>query len=250
MAGKRDAPCLPGERRSDVDDHDLYFRTRDPAARARLFARYDPLAMKVARRFRSSGRDADDIRQVARYGVLRALDRFDPGRGVRFTTFAWITAMGELKRYRRDTRWSVHVPRTLQERYLEVASTVDELPVVLGREPVAEDVAAVLDLDVVDVRECLDLRASHPASLEQRSEDGVEPSVADAHVERTEQAAELDWALSRLGSHERDVIILHYFGELTQGEIAVRIGTSQMSVCRTIARGVDRLRALLDAKVS
>lgn len=245
MSARRPREAIaPGMR---TDDHEVYFRTRDPAARARLVERYDPLARKIAHRFSRAGRDADDLCQVARYGVLQALDRFDPGRGVSFTTFAWATALGELKRYRRGTQWSVHVPRGVQERYLKIASAVDDLPAALGHEPAATDVAAALDLDELDVRECLDLRANSPLSLEQRREVGVEPSVDDGEVERVDQTDELDWALSRLGSPERDVIILHYFGELTQSEIAARIGTSQMSVCRTIARGIDRLRSLLGA---
>lgn len=243
MSARRAPQSGPSDR--GVDDHQLYFRTRDPAARVRLIERYDPLARKIAYRFSPARHDADDVLQVARYGVLQALDRFDPGRGVSFTTFAWATAVGELKRYRRDTQWSVHVPRGVQERYLKVAAAVDELPAALGHEPAATEVADAIELDEIDVRECLDLRANSPLSLEQRREAGVEPNLDDGDVERVDQSDELDWALSRLGSPERDVIILHYFGELTQSEIAAQIGTSQMSVCRTMARGIDRLRSLL-----
>lgn len=229
------------------EDHERYFRTRDPQLRRRLLERYVPLAGKVSTRFSRSPQDREDLRQVALLGILHALDRFDPHRGVEFTTFAWATAAGELKRYRRDSEWSMHIPRSLQERYLDVAATVDELPVELGREPTAGDIADRIGESVGAVRECLDLRASHPVSLDRcitETPDAVPGQRAEGFGAVDERAA-LAWGLSRLRTTDRQAVVLHYIHGMTHEEVADVMGGSQTKASRAIARGLDHLRALL-----
>jgi RNA polymerase sigma-B factor len=236
---------------SEAAEHARYFHTRDPVLRDRLIERYQPLAAKVASRYSRSAQDRDDLRQVALVGVMNALERFDPTRGVKFTTFAWVTASGELKRYRRGSAWSLHVPRALQERYLEVAAAADDLPAEIGREASAADVADRIGESEDDVRECLDIRSSHPTSLERclwQSNDAPTPACAPACLDQTDVIDDRDAlrrALTQLGSLERDVVVLHYLEGMTQTDVAKRVGASQTRVSRALTRGVDRLRALL-----
>lgn len=229
------------------DDHIIYFETRDDEARRRLVERYQPLATKVAARFARSRQDRDDLRQVALVGILCALDRFDPTRGVKFTTFAWATAVGEVKRYRRDSEWTMRLPRSLQERYLRVAAAADELPVEIGHEASASDIAERVGDPVDAVRECLDIRSSYPMSLDRCLEDGADggPVSNEGGIDAVDQHDELWWALTRLRPLEREIVMLHYLDGLTQDEVASRVGGSQMRVSRALSRGLDRLAALM-----
>lgn len=230
------------------DDHALYFRTRDRDAQRRLLERYEPLAVKLARQYARSHRDEDDCRQVARLAILRALDRFDPLRGVKFTTFAWATATGELKRYCRDTGWSMNFPRAVKELYLNVAATSEDLPCVLGHEPTAAEVAEWLGASEVAVRECLEIRTHKPLSLDRLlvdAPDSVGASGASAAMGRVEDDDALGWALSRLRSPDREIVVLRYLHGMSQDEIAAELGASQMRVSRALGRGLDHLRALL-----
>jgi RNA polymerase sigma-B factor len=214
---------------------------------------YEPLARKLARKFARSHRDEEDCCQVARLAMLRALDRYDPSRGVKFTTFAWATVTGELKRYCRDNGWSMHFPRALKELYLEVAATSEELPSVLGHEPTALEVATWLGKPESDVRECLDIRSRKPLSLDLLLVDAPDapgPSGASAAMRTVEDRSALEWGLSRLRSPDREIVVLHYLQGLSQDEIARRLGANQMRVSRALTRGLDHLRALLGPPVT
>lgn len=210
--------------------------------------RYTPLAMRIAGRFVRSAHDRDDVRQVALLGLVKAVDRFDPAKGVKFSTFAWATISGELKRYRRDHDWSIHVPRGVQERYLEVAAALDELPVELGREPTATDISDRTGQSESSVRECLEIRESSPLSLD-APVGGAGPArdmgTPDQSMARMEDRDALARALRRLPEVDREVLILHYVDGYTQTEIAARLGGSQMKVSRALARSRDRLQFLL-----
>lgn len=240
---------LRAHHRLPADAHEQYVETRDEALRAALVERYAPLAGRLAARFGRTGNDRDDLRQVAMLGLVKALDRFDPAKGVKFTTFAWATISGELKRYRRDCEWTVHVPRGVQERYLEVAAAVEELPVELGREPTTADIADRTGHSLPAVRECLQIRESNPLSLDSTGDPESAPAPAigavDPAMERLEERDALTRALRRLPADDRQVLILHYVDGFTQTEIADHLGGSQMKVSRTLARSRDRLRSIL-----
>lgn len=216
-----------------------------------LVARYAGLARSLALRFARHQHDADDLVQVAMFGLLQALRRFDPDRGFEFSTFAHATITGELKRYRRRTGWALHVPRRLQEAYLAVAAAAEELGQELHRPPTVGELADRTGLAHEDVLECLELReAQHPSSLDGSvAPDGgghPEPGVVDtgyAGVERADLVAHL---LERLNERERQIVRLRFFDNLSQREIADRVGISQMHVSRVLRLALEKLRVLAD----
>ena len=147
-------------RRTPADDLEAmlaeFSRTRDPALRARLLEAHQGLACSLATRFATRHESPDDLNQAALLGLLHAIDRFDPERGVRFTTFAWATVLGELKRHFRDRTWGVRVPRRLQELYLSTAEGVDELTHRLGRSPTIAEIAEQTGISEEDVVHALE----------------------------------------------------------------------------------------------
>jgi RNA polymerase sigma-B factor len=150
-----------GPRSSDLPlarAHELYFADRSPALRELLLRRYQGLAYSLANRYAKRPEDAEELGQVALLGLLRAIDRFDPHRGVQFSTFAWATLRGEIKRYYRNHSWALRVPRGLQERYLVVAAAVDELAHELGRSPTYAELATRTDLTTDEVAEAIEVR--------------------------------------------------------------------------------------------
>lgn len=227
--------------------HLEYGRTRDPEVRAELFGAYEGLAAALAVRFARNGEQLDDVRQAALLGLLHAIDRFDPSRGVKFTTFAWATIIGELKRHFRDRTWAVRVPRALQERYLAAVESIDVLTVELGRSPTIAQVAERTGLRDEEVIEALEVRGAYrmasldaPAADEsarslQLTDDGQELGVV-------EDRGLLFPLLRRLPPRDREIVILRFVDELSQSEIAARVGHSQMHVSRRLARSLDLLR--------
>lgn len=227
--------------------HREYAETKDPALRAELLGRYEALARSLAARSAKPTDEFDDLLQVARIGVLHALDRFDPDRGVEFTTFAWATIQGELKRHHRDRGWAIHVPRRLQEAYLRVAAALDELTQQLGRPPTISEIAAYTDDSVETVIEAIEVRsARRPTSIDIRVGENQdlawEPGVEERGLTAIEDRSLLAGLLPRLGEREREIVELRFFENLTQGEIAARVGYSQMHVSRILTRAIDRLR--------
>lgn len=238
---------------SDLDTlHRRYAASGDEAARAALIERYTGLARSMALRAARGHQDSDDLMQVAMYGLLRALERFDPARGVAFSTFAHATIDGELKRHRRKTAWSVHVPRRLQEIYLRVAAAVDELSHELGRQATIEEVAERADCEVTEVVEVLEFRdLQRPTSLDQPIADGgrvreiAEDDTGFDSVERADLVAHL---LGKLDDREREMVELRFVHNLKQSEIAEKMGMSQMHVSRLLRTTIERLRALAVAR--
>jgi RNA polymerase sigma-B factor len=227
--------------------HRRYFDQRDPADRARLLDRYQGLARALAIRSARPSDDLDDLVQVALVGVLSALERFDPDRNVEFTTFAWATVQGELKRHHRDRGWSIHVPRRLQEAYLRTAAAVEDLHQELGRQPSIGEIAARTGDEVELVIEALEVQsARRPGSLDARRSDDTgpawEPGEIDGSFVQVEERSLLSSLLPRLAPREREVLQLRFLEEWTQAQIAERIGCSQMHVSRLLTRALGRLR--------
>ena len=234
----------------------LYAEEKSPALCAVLVERYESFAAALAARFPSRRDDADDIRQVAMIGLVKALDRFDPSTGVAFTTFAWATIHGELKRYQRDHTWAVRVPRSLQERYLQVHATVEELAKQHGRSPRIDEIAARVGLTNEDVIEAIDLGEARSAtSIDAQPEDGFAPTFAALAVGESETAgaelrADLARLLAVLPRREQEIIRLRFVEDLTQAEIGERLGVSQMHVSRLLRQSVARLRQQADVRSS
>jgi len=231
-----------------------YHEEGDMQAREELVERFLPLARQLARRYQRQNEPLDDLLQVASMGLVKAIDRFDPERGTAFSTYAVPTILGELKRYFRDSGWAVHVPRGMQERVMKLDQASQELHRRLGRSPSAGELAAELDLSSEEVLEAMEAASAYDAiSLEeQRSEssDPQEPTYADSlgseeeRYELVEYGATIAPTMKALSERERLILHLRFVEDLTQSEIAERIGVSQMHVSRLIRRALARLRAV------
>src|SRR5581483_3082367 len=229
---------------------------RDRAARDELVGRFMPLARKLARRYVGAGEPFEDLLQVACYGLLKALERFDPERGTAFSSFAVPTVLGELKRYFRDLGWSVHVPRAAQERALKVQEARSKLTAKTGRSPTAHDVAQFAEMNLEDVMEGLEAAAAHHSiSLDLPRDDGDSDGATladsigsdDRGFELVEDRAAVAAAMKCLSSRDQQVLTLRFYDELTQSEIARQIGVSQMQVSRILRRATERLTELTHA---
>ena len=233
-------------------------RHGDRAARETLVRRFMPLARSLARRYGSSSEPFEDLLQVASLGLLKAVDRYDVRRGYSFSSYAVPTIVGEMRRYFRDSGWAVHVPRGAQERALKVRDTQERLTRELGRAPTVNQMAQRLELHIEEVVDALAaLQAYEAFSLDARQADGREELASygesvgadDERYELVELDATLASVLSHLGSHERLILRMRFVEDLTQTEIAARMGISQMQVSRQLRRSLDRLRALTRAPV-
>jgi RNA polymerase sigma-B factor len=238
-------------------DHELllrYHRDGDIAAREELIVRFIPLARQLAGRYRGSGETPEDLVQVACLGLLKAVDRYDPERGSAFTKYAVPTMLGELKRHFRDKSWALHVPRATQELVLRVGDALGTLPAKLGRSPTPRDVAAALNVPVEDVLEAMEAATAYEASSldAPRSggddEDGAwtlgdSVAVEDHGYELVELGETLRGTIHALPAREREILHLRFHEDMTQAEIAERVGVSQMHVSRLLRRSLDRLGA-------
>ena len=243
--------CDPTARLFERWQHD-----RDPRAREQLAERFLPLARKLAHRYSGAREPFDDLLQVASLGLVKAIDRYDPGRGTAFSSFAVPTILGELKRYFRDLGWAVHVPRGAQELAVKVQGANQALTARTGRPPSVQTLAQYLELPLEDVLDALEAgRAHHATSLDAPHDDGDGDggSLADT-IGRTD--AELAFADDRvtlraaartLGEREREVLCLRFVEDLTQSEIADHVGVSQMQVSRILRRSLARLRELTES---
>jgi RNA polymerase sigma-B factor len=217
----------------------------DATIREQLVVAYDDFARALARDFHTRRESLEDLTQVARLGLLQAIDRFDPSLGRPFVVFARATITGELKRHVRDRTWSMRVPRSLQEHYLAVVRAVDELTQDLGRSPLIQEVAERTGLSGDHVIEAMELgSAQRLASLDAPLPDGkaLEPGIEDIAFEAAESRAFLANVLSRLPEREQRILELRFREGLTQTEIGTRLGVSQMHVSRLLSRTLTRLR--------
>jgi RNA polymerase sigma-B factor len=221
-------------------------RFRDETARAELIGRFGPLAMGWARRYHvPGGEPLEDLVQVAMVGLIKAVDRYDPDRGVTFVSFAEPTIRGELRRHFRDATWAIHVPRELQERARLVERETERLAAELGRSPTAGELAEACELDLGDALEALHAaRTSRPQRLEADGDapHGLCGGARDPGYELVEYAASARAAVAALSERDRRVLQLRIADGLSQREIAQRVGVSQMQVSRILARTLSRLR--------
>jgi RNA polymerase sigma-B factor len=237
-----------------ADTFAAYRRDRDPATREVLATRYLPLARHLARRYRGRA-EIDDLEQVASLALLKAIDRFDPSRGLEFSTFAYPTILGELKRYFRDLGWTVRVPRDLQELSLRLDKLREALTGELSRSPTAAELAERAGATVEQVVEAIAAgSAHHPDSLDRPlSEDGdLAIDVVAAHddpgFDRAENAVVVEGLLATLPEREREILTLRFEHDLTQAEIGKRLGVSQMHVSRLIRQSLTTLQYAADPR--
>jgi RNA polymerase sigma-B factor len=228
-----------------------YAETGDPLQREALVERFLPLARSIAKRYRKAEEPFDDLLQVASLGLLKAIDRFDPSRGIAFSSFAVPTIVGELRRHFRDRCWSVRPPRELQERALEVDKFRTELTTRLGRSPSVREIGQALELADEQVLEALQAQQGmRAASLDApRGGEDNDATLADAHgvndpeLARAEQRATLARLFERLDEREQRVLRLRFEEDLTQELIGQEVGVSQMQVSRIIRGAIAKLSA-------
>jgi len=233
-----------------------YHRDGDLYAREELAERFLPLARDLALRYTYTDEPFDDLLQVASLGLIKAIDRFEPGRGTKFTSYAAPTILGELKRHFRDKGWALHMPRDLQERTLAVSRATEALSKQLGRSPKVREVAAELGCSVEDVLEAQEAAASYEASSldapTAHDDDGAAALVdllgnEDTSYELVESRDAIANTWKALPDVERKVLELRFMHDLTQREIGEQIGYSQMHVSRLLRRALDRLETAASA---
>jgi RNA polymerase sigma-B factor len=214
----------------------------DMQARDQLAEEMLPLARALAGRYAGRGEPLDDLVQVACVGIMKAIDGFDVSRDVRFSSYATPTVLGEIKRHFRDKTWSVRVPRGLQELQLQVAKERDKLTNELGRSPTVQELADAIDAPFEEVLATI----QSASSLEEPTGEDVTLSDSlgdhDPELDRAEMRALLDGAFGVLSARDREVLRLRFEDDMTQTEIAERIGVSQMQVSRLIRQSLARLR--------
>ena len=226
--------------------------TRHDLLRDRAVEAWLPLAQHLARRYAGRGEPLDDLTQVATIGLIKAVDRFDPDRGIDFAGFAIPTIAGEIKRHFRDRTWSIRVPRRLQELRLAITSANTDLTQTLGRSPTVPEIAGHLGVTDEEVLEGLEgARAYATTSLSTPiTEDGRELADTlggpDREFELTELRLALGPAMATLDVREQKLLSLRFYGNLTQTQIAEQIGVSQMHVSRLLAKALKKLRTQLD----
>jgi RNA polymerase sigma-B factor len=218
----------------------------DRRLRNRLIEGHRPLAVHLARRFADRGEPLDDLVQVACVGLLHAVERFDPERGVEFASFASVTIEGELKRHFRDTTWAIRVPRRSQELHLRLGRTADELGQKLGRSPTIPELAKELDATEDEVLEALEAGALYRSAPLEHPDRPLDTGKAVSQDDRgfgdTELRIVLDELIAELPAREQTILRLRFVEERTQSEIASVVGVSQMHVSRLLTRTLSQLR--------
>lgn len=242
------APLLDRHAALDPDDPER------EKLRAELVTGFLPVAQHIARRFANRGEPIDDLVQVATVGLINAIDRFTPDRGTDFFSFAVPTISGEVRRHFRDLGWSMRVPRRLKDMHVSINGVVSELSQQLGRAPKPSEIAERLDVPVAEVLEGLAAsEAYRSSSLDEMlsSEKGSATvgelvGAADAELDRVDSRQALRPVLAELGPRERTIVLLRFFGNMTQTQIAEEVGISQMHVSRLLSQSLEQLRKRLD----
>ena len=227
-----------------------FAETRDSKLRDQLIEAHLGLAEYLARRFANRGEPLDDLVQVASLGLVKAVERFDPGRGLEFTTFATPTIVGELKRHFRDKGWAVRVPRRVQELHLRVTHVVDDLSNEYGRSPTIAEIAVRAGTTEDEVIEALEAGSAYRSTSlgAGRSDDDDAPGLIgqlgglDPEIARAERRAALGPMMAILPEREQVMLYLRFYDGMTQSEIAKRLGISQMHVSRLLSRSLQHLR--------
>jgi RNA polymerase sigma-B factor len=241
------------------DSPELFLRWQrdgDAAARDALVHRFMPLVRSLARRYGRSSEPFEDLLQVASLGLLKALDRYDADRGHAFASFAVPTILGEMRRYFRDSGWAVHVPRGAQERALKVRDAQERMANERGRAPTVNQLAEYLEFDTEDVidalqalqsYETLSLDAPRPGADGDLVSYGDAMGAEDERFELVELDATVTAVLRHIPARERMILQMRFVDDLTQTEIAERVGISQMQVSRLLRRSLEQLRTLTQA---
>ncbi len=233
---------------ADLDEDD----PRRASARDELVTMHLPLAAFLARRFRDRGEPLDDLTQVATIGLLKAVDRFEPDRGVEFSTFATPTMVGEIKRHFRDKGWAIRVPRRLQELRLSLSRATAELSQSTGRSPTVAELAAHLGITEDEVLEGMEsAQAYSTLSLDAATSDGSDTGSTlaetlgdhDPQLGEVETRETLNPLLATLPVREQRILHMRFYENMTQAQIAERIGVSQMHVSRLLAKSLAQLRS-------
>ncbi|MGH3362582.1 MAG: RNA polymerase sigma factor SigF [Nocardioides sp.] len=244
--------------------HVLFDLLGDPTTSdsARVVARDDlvrlhlPLVEHCARRFRNRGEPFEDLFQVGTIGLIKSIDRFEPGRGVEFSTYATPTIIGEIKRYFRDKGWAIRVPRRLQELRMQISTATAELTQGLGRSPTPREIAAQLGCTVEEIIEGLESSNAYSTLSLDAGDDNPDSHISMldslgldddnlAHVEIRESIKPL---LDELDAREKRILLLRFFKNMTQSQIAAEIGVSQMHVSRLLNRTLEKLHAALEER--
>ena len=230
-----------------------WHRYGDRRARDELIERFLPLARKLARRYISSSEPYDDLVQVASLGLVKAVERFDPSKGFAFTSFAVPTIVGELKRYFRDSGWALHVDRSAQERARKINDAQQRISARTGRAPTVSELAQYLEFSEEDVLDGLQTADAYDAiSLDAplaSDDDGASTRIDtigddDDRLEMVDDQATIFAAARHLPRRERQILFLRFGADLTQTEIAERVGVSQMQVSRLLRKSLQRLGEL------
>jgi RNA polymerase sigma-B factor len=244
----------------------LFDRFRDVSAveASRLEARdglvslHLPLVEHCARRFRNRGEPFEDLVQVGTIGLIKSIDRFELDRGVEFSTYATPTIIGEIKRHFRDKGWAIRVPRRLQELRMQIGTATAELTQALGRSPTPREIAEALGCSVEEIVEGIESSHAYSTLSLDATDDGSEDGgismldmmgLDDEELEQIEIRESIKPLLEALPAREKRILLLRFFKNKTQSEIAAEIGVSQMHVSRLLSRTLDQLRASLQETV-
>ncbi|MEA2972719.1 MAG: polymerase sigma-B factor [Actinomycetota bacterium] len=227
-----------------------YAQSRDRSLRDQLVTAHMGLAEYLARRFTNRGEPLDDLVQVAALGLLKAVDRFDPERGLEFSTYATPTIVGELKRHFRDKGWAVRVPRRVQELHLRLGSVVSQLSQEKGRSPTIGEIALAAAVSEEEVLEAIEAGHAYrftsldaPAGGDEDGSLSSQLGSDDQNLIDSEHRVTLSPLIAQFPPRERMILHLRFFEGLTQSEIAGRLGISQMHVSRLLARSLAQLRS-------
>jgi len=214
-----------------------------------------PLVEHCARRFRNRGEPLEDLVQVGTIGLIKSIDRFDVDRGVEFSTYATPTIIGEIKRYFRDKGWAIRVPRRLQELRMQIGTATAELTQSLGRSPTPRELAETIGCTVEEIVEGIESSNAYSTLSLDASDDGEDGGAAtmldalgmeDVGLEHVEIRESIKPLLDKLAPREKKILLLRFFKNMTQSQIAEEIGVSQMHVSRLLNRTLEQLRASLE----
>jgi len=240
---------MPTNESSGIELFDELRRTGRRQVRNSIVERHMGLAVHIAQRYSPSGRRDDDLEQAAMLALVKAVDRFDPTIGVPFSAYAGRTIEGEIKRYLRDATWAISVPRRAKELHLAVIRANEELSVRSGRSPTVGEVATHLDIDRDDVITGLTVGEARRVAVidPDPTHDGATPSargsspVGELGFGDVENEADAERVLVGLPEKEQEIVRLRFYDDLSQSEIAQRVGMSQMHVSRLLRKALDRL---------
>jgi len=230
-----------------------YKQEGDRGAREELIEELMPLVRSLALRYAGRGETMDDLVQVGCIGLINAIDRFEPDRGVELTTYAVPTILGEIQRHFRDKSWAVHVPRSVKELNVRLTRLLDGLTAELGRSPTIEELANAAGAEDEEVIEALEAAQAYSARslsapLDDESSGGLSELVGvdEGGYEQVEEGVVLDAGLAALDVRERRIVELRFYQGLTQSQIAAEIGISQMHVSRLLRRALQTMRGRIE----